>query len=120
MLRARNREPILDDALLRGLPPGADRRTAKRYEANLPIAVQAVTDDLAPAGDLYETFTADLSQGGVRFFNTKPIVAQLVVVSLTKATGEPLRLLATIVRCKRNGVLFELAARFIRKLDVAG
>lgn len=97
----------------------ANRRKCSRYDASLPISVQALDNELAPIGDKFDAFTVDLSQSGARFFNSKPILAHFAIISFVTADGEAVKLHSEVIRSKRVGAMFEIAVRFVRKLSDA-
>lgn len=99
-----------------GLEAADNRRQCTRYEASLPIGVQAIDCHLAPIGDSFDAFTLDLSQSGARFFNSKPILSRQAIVNFVTADGQEVRLQSEIVRSRRVGGMFEIAVRFVRKL----
>jgi len=97
----------------------ANRRKCARYDASLPIAVQAVDRTMAPLGDAFQSFTLDLSQSGVRFFNSRPILSRHAIVEFATAAGTEMRLHCEVIRSKRVGGMFEIAVRFVNKLDAS-
>jgi hypothetical protein len=98
----------------------SNRRKCERYDASLPISVQAVNHALQPIGDSFDAVTLDLSKSGARFFNCKPILSRHAVVHFVTAEGVEMRLECEVIRSKRVGGMFEIAVRFLRKLETPG
>jgi hypothetical protein len=109
---------LFDDSILQlTSSERGNRRRCDRYDVTLPISVQPVSDELAPVGERLETITADLSRSGVRFFCSKAVLDRQAIVTFAMPSGEVISVLAELVRCRRIGAMFEIAARFVRKLS---
>ncbi len=96
----------------------SNRRRSARLPAQLAILVQPLTVAREPVGPPIEGVSLDISQGGVRFVSDRPLLSDFAIVSIQPvANAKLLTMLTERIRCRRVGLNFEIAVRFVEKLE---
>jgi hypothetical protein len=98
----------------------SNRRSSERHPAQLVIAIQPLSAARRPQGIPLSAVSVDLSRGGSCFLSDHPLLTDFALVEIQAAGSEQtISLLAERVRCRRTGGMFEIAVKFIEKIDTA-
>jgi hypothetical protein len=96
---------------------GPDSRCEPRYAISIPVAAVPVDESLHKAGDVFIALTRDLSSGGIAMYHTRRISEKFLAVEINAPTGERLRLLVEVLRCSPVGLFYEIAGKFVSRLN---
>lgn len=96
---------------------GFERRKNARFRVAKPILVVPVNENNKPIGPPFQAMTRDLSSAGVSFIHTRSTTARRMVAELTCPRGETKQLAMEVLRCRPWSHLYEIAGRWIEKLE---
>lgn len=96
---------------------GPEQRREPRYVVSLPVAAVPVDESLKKAGDAFIALTRDISSSGIAMYHTRRVSEKFLALEIKSSSGEKLRVLAEVLRCNPSGLFYEIAAKFVSRLD---
>ncbi|HVA49538.1 MAG TPA: PilZ domain-containing protein [Pirellulales bacterium] len=96
---------------------GPELRREPRYAVSLPVAGVPVDASLKKAGDAFIALTRDISSSGIAMYHTRRVSEGFLALEIKSASGDKLRVLAEVLRCTPVGLFYEIAAKFVSRLD---
>lgn len=97
---------------------GPEQRTEPRYAVNLPVAAVPLDESLKKTGEVFIGFTRDISSGGIAMYHTRRISEKYLAVEIKATSGDKLRVLVEVLRCFPVGLFYEIAGKFVSRLNV--
>ncbi|HEX3997017.1 MAG TPA: PilZ domain-containing protein [Pirellulales bacterium] len=97
-------------------PGGPERRSSRRKNAVLEVAVVPVGEDLKQNDECFLAISKDISASGMSLIHTRAITSGSVVVELSNRDNHSLQLLACVIRCQAIHRFYEIGLRFITRL----
>ena len=94
--------------------PGAERRQAPRFLLPVRVDVQPVDDEFQLTGEPYTVVAHDISIGGIGIRDTRAVESKYLALQVTGPAGERMQMLLEVLRCDRQGNVFDIGGRFIR------
>ena len=99
---------------------GPEQRTEPRYVVSLPVTAVPVNESLKKAGDVFVAFTRDISSGGIAMYHTRRVSEKFLAVEIKSNCGEKMRVLVQVLRCSPVGLFYEIAGKFVSRLEGSG
>ena len=95
----------------------SERRQAARYQLPLRVDVQAVDDGFQLHGELYSVVAHDISSGGIGIRDTRAVESKYLAMQITGPAGESMQMLLEVLRCEKQGNVYDIGGRFVRYVD---
>jgi hypothetical protein len=96
---------------------GAERRAEPRWTIVTPVPVQPLDERLRPHGEPFVAISRDVSPGGMALYHLQPVpVKSLLAVELRAPEGDTLQAVLEVVRCRTDGLAFEIGGQFLAKV----
>lgn len=95
---------------------GPEQRLERRYAVNLPVTAVPVDRSLQKSGEVFVALTRDISSGGIAMYHTRDVAEKFLALELIAPSGDKLRVLLEVLRCRPAGLFYEIAGRFVSKL----
>lgn len=101
---------------LRHRTPGIELRRHRRRNVTMKIPVTPLDNDLYPVGDDFEVLSRNLSESGVGLLHHEPLRGKFAALVVLPDL-EYVQLVLRIVRCEPMGSLYEMGAKFLKRID---
>lgn len=109
---ARFLKHLVDDSTV-----GCERRRSPRYPVVIPAVAQPFTSSFCPTGLSFMALTRDISVTGLALVHTRAVPAEFLALELPAGKNEKMQLLMRVLRCQPFHHLYEIAGRFLVRLD---
>ncbi len=96
---------------------GPDSRTEPRYAVRLRVAAVPVDEDLQKIGEPFVAVSRDISGSGIALYHTRDISERFLALELSAPAGDKTYVLLEVLRCRTVGLFYEIAGKFISKID---
>jgi hypothetical protein len=74
-------------------------------------------DNFQPRGMNFAAITRDLSTAGLRLFSTRAAGSEFLAVEITPPSGQKIRVVLQVLRCKAIDRFYEIAGRLVARRD---
>ncbi|MBP90059.1 MAG: hypothetical protein CMJ64_25685 [Planctomycetaceae bacterium] len=82
----------------------------------MKIPVVPLDHDLVPIGENFEVLSSNLSESGVGLLHPEPMRGKFAALVVLPDL-EYIQLILRIVRCQELGAMYEMGAKFLKRLD---
>lgn len=95
---------------------GPDIRSERRYAVSLRVAAAPVDEQLNKIGEEFIAMSRDISSSGIAIYHTRDVSDRFLALELTAASGEKMRVLLQVLRCRPAGLFYEIAGKFVSRI----
>ena len=95
---------------------GPDIRSERRYAVSLRVAAAPVDEQLNKIGEEFIAMSRDISSSGIAIYHTRGVSDRFLALELTAASGEKMRVLLQVLRCRPAGLFYEIAGKFVSRI----
>lgn len=96
---------------------GPEQRTERRYAVSVPVSAIPVDDSFQKTGEPFMALTRDISTKGMSMYHTRRVSEKFLALELTDPANNRLRVVLEVLRCRPDGLFYEIAGRFATKIS---
>jgi hypothetical protein len=96
---------------------GHERRTEVRHSIAINVLAIPLDANFDKCGEPFVAVTRDISASGIAIFHNRDVAVKFLALEIADPWGNPLRLILNVLRTRPLGLFYEIAGRFVMRMD---